>query len=227
MKSLASKLGLSNSLTFLDIYSLDPLELTHLPRPVLALLAIIPPTPAWILDRQREDSAGLGSDYHGKKSSPIIWFKQTIGHACGSIGLLHCVMNGPAAEKMIPPGSLAEKLRDAALPLDRDARAQMLYDSEEFEEAHQSCAPMGDTAAPEVGSDIPTGHFVGFVKAGGRLWELEGARNGPIERGELGEDEDDEDLEDMDGDELAKDTTNAAAIADAMDDANDADDAVL
>ncbi|KAK0655759.1 ubiquitin carboxyl-terminal hydrolase [Cercophora newfieldiana] len=193
MKALASKLGISPSLTFHDIYSLDLADLSYIPKPVVALLAIIPPTPAWGRDRQCEDAAGLGLDYHDpsspKSKSPIIWFKQTIGHACGSIGLLHSVLNGPASEYILP-GSLAEKIRDAAAPLGMDARAQMLYDSQEFEEAHMACAHLGDTVAPEATSEVPTGHFVAFVKVDGRLWELEGSRQGPIDRGELGDDED-------------------------------------
>lgn len=34
------------------------------------------------------------------------------------------------------------------------------------------------------------GHFVSFVKSGGKLWELEGLRKGPLERGSLADDED-------------------------------------
>ena len=83
------------------------------------------------------------------------------------------------------------ELRDKAMPLAMKERAKMLYDSPEFEEAHQSCAAMGDTAAPELLSNAHMGrHFVAFVKVDGHLWELEGSRLGPIDRGELAEDED-------------------------------------
>lgn len=71
-------------------------------------------------------------------------------------------------------------------------RAQMLYDSKEFEVAHQSVAELGDTLPPDAaGGDKLGQHFVAFVKGDdGRLWELEGSRKGPICRGTLGEDED-------------------------------------
>ncbi len=47
MNTLSYKLGLSSSLEFYDIYSLTDLVLLSLiPRPVLALLVIIPITPA-------------------------------------------------------------------------------------------------------------------------------------------------------------------------------------
>ena len=68
----------------------------------------------------------------------------------------------------------------------------MLYDSREFEDAHQSVAEMGDTAAPSAEEGDRLGqHFVAFVKGDeGKLWELEGSRKGPLERGVLAEDED-------------------------------------
>ncbi|KAK7756441.1 hypothetical protein SLS62_001667 [Diatrype stigma] len=188
MTRLATKLGLSPELQFYDVYSLDEPELlAHIPRPVLALLVIIPLTPAWDRDRQAED-AGKG-DYTGSgPGEPVIWFKQTIGHACGSIGLLHSAINGPAAD-FIQPGSDLAALRSRAIPLQMAERADMLYNSVPFELAHKSVEEVGDTVAlPPAGN---TGqHFVAFVKAEGKLWELEGSRKGPLERGSLTDDED-------------------------------------
>jgi ubiquitin carboxyl-terminal hydrolase L3 len=187
MDVLASKLGLSHDLQFYDIYSLtDPDLLSHIPRPVMALLVIMPLTPAWHANRLAEDSSK--SPYAGKgQDEPVIWFKQTIGHACGSIGLVHCVLNGEAKEYILS-GSTLSKLREDAVNLGMDERAKLLYDSKEFEEAHQSVADMGDTVAPSAEDGDRLGqHFVAFVKEGGRLWELEGGRKGPLDRGALGE----------------------------------------
>lgn len=196
MNALAKKLGLSDELAFYDVYSFDEPELlVHIPRPVHALLVIIPPTPAWKADREKEDIAlgDASSYYHGGPAGtgdePIIWFEQTIGDACGSYGLLHCAVNG-ATSKFILPGSTLEHLRNAALPLAKDERAQMLYDSSAFEEAHKSVAGQGDTPEPPIGGSEHKGHFVAYVKANGHLWELEGCRNGPLDRGELAKDED-------------------------------------
>ncbi|KAL5348876.1 hypothetical protein ACLOAV_006301 [Pseudogymnoascus australis] len=190
MNTLAYKLGLSPDLEFHDIYSLtDPDLLSLIPRPVLALLVIIPITPAWHADRTAED-ANKPSYTGSGPEEPVVWFKQTIGHACGSIGLLHCLLNGPAKEFILPDTTLA-KIREQAVPLKMAERAQLLYDSKELEDAHQSVAEMGDTAAPSAEEgDKLSGHFVTFVKEGGKLWELEGDRKGPIERGQLGEEYD-------------------------------------
>jgi ubiquitin carboxyl-terminal hydrolase L3 len=188
MNKLAAKLGLSSELQFYDVYSLDEPELlAYIPRPALALLVIIPLTPAWDESRKAEDAntepyTGSGPD------EPVIWFQQTIGHACGSIGLLHSVINGPAVDFIKHDSDLAA-IRSSAIPLDMTKRAEMLYNSEPFEIAHKSVEQAGDSVADLTGKR-EGGHFVSFVKSGGKLWELEGSRMGPLDRGSLAEDED-------------------------------------
>jgi len=198
MNALAEKLGLSDKLSFYDVYALDDPELlAHIPRPVYALLVIIPMTPIWKKERDAENEAlGDPTTYYdggsaaGAKKEPVIWFEQIIIDACGSYGLLHCAINGQTP-KFILPGSTLEKLRNAAIPLARAERAQMLHDSEEFEEAHRAVAALGDTPEPTIGGSEHKGqHFIAYVKANGRLWELEGCREGPLDRGALGEDDD-------------------------------------
>lgn len=191
MNALKGRLGLSDDLQFYDVYSLDEPELlAHIPRPAHALLVIIPLTKVWDDERKNED-AGKGNYSGFGEDEPVIWFKQTIGNACGSIGLLHSVINGPAS-KHIAPGSYLDSIRRAAIPLNMSERAQMLYDSEAFEAAHKSVANLGDTTPPSPETGHREGHhFISFVKTDdGHLWELEGSRKGPIDRGTLSEDED-------------------------------------
>jgi len=108
--------GLSKSVAFHDVYSLtEPEMLNLIPRPVYALLVILPLTPAWESNRLSEDRDK--PDYIGKgPEEPVTWFKQTIGHACGSIGLLHCALNGEAA-RFIEKGSFLERLKEDVAPL--------------------------------------------------------------------------------------------------------------
>lgn len=190
MNPLKKRLGLSDDLEFYDVYSLnEPELLAHIPRPAYALLVIIPLTKAWDDERKAEDTNQEDYAGYGEKE-PVIWFKQTIGHACGSIGVLHSVINGPAV-KFILPESDFDKIRRDAIPLKMADRAQMLYDSQPFEDAHASVANMGDTEPPQDLGVHAGQHFVSFVKADdGHLWELEGSRKGPIDRGALAEDED-------------------------------------
>jgi ubiquitin carboxyl-terminal hydrolase L3 len=186
MNDLAHQLGLSSKLEFYDIFSLDDPEISNIPRPVHAILAIIPMTPTWEKARAAEDKVGDKA-----AASPAIWFKQTIPHACGMIGLLHCLFNGPAAAEL-QPGSVLHKLRQSAIPLSRQERSALLEQCDELYQANEVAAVRGDTAAPNLETATRLGqHFVAFVKGDdGHLWELEGCRNGPWDRGALDEDED-------------------------------------
>ena len=88
-----------------------------------------------------------------------------------------------------PDSTLGRIIKDAT-PLGPNERADLLYNSPDLEAAHQSSAQQGDTAAPGATDDIDL-HYVAFVKgADGHLWELDGRRKGPIDRGVLREEED-------------------------------------
>ncbi|KAF1963957.1 cysteine proteinase [Bimuria novae-zelandiae CBS 107.79] len=191
MNHLAYALGLDKSLAFYDVYSLtDPELLAFIPRPVNALLVIIPMTPTWNEAREAEDKDK--PEYAGKgDEEPVIWFKQTIGNACGSIGLVHALLNSEAV-KHIQPGSTLDQIRQEALPKGMVERAKVLEDSDAFEKAHADAVKLGDTEAPLVLEEYRQGqHFVAFVKAkDGHLWELEGGRKGPLDRGAMKDDED-------------------------------------
>jgi ubiquitin carboxyl-terminal hydrolase L3 len=66
----------------------------------------------------------------------------------------------------------------------------LLEDSHALETAHQQAAAGGDTSAPSAEDRVDL-HFVCFVKGSdGHLWELDGRRKGPLDRGVLGEGED-------------------------------------
>jgi ubiquitin carboxyl-terminal hydrolase L3 len=189
MSQLALQLGSSPTLSFHDVYSFDdPDLLSFIPRPAYALLAVIPMTDAWRMLRTTED--GAKEEYSGSgNEEPVVWFKQTIKNACGLIGLLHCVCNGPVADMIIPGSDLDRLLKDS-IPLKPADRANLLYESNALESAHESAAVRGDTGAPDA--EVRLGlHFVAFVKGrDGHLWELDGGRKGPLDRGLMVEGDD-------------------------------------
>jgi hypothetical protein len=119
-------------------------------------------TPAWNIDRVAEDS-NKPDLYQGKgPDEPVIWFKQTIGNACGSIGMIHCLVNGPASENL-QPGSFLAKLKADAINLGMEDRAKLLYDSQELELAHQSTAEMGDSKMPSIDAEVIKYSFSRFL----------------------------------------------------------------
>lgn len=184
MTSLVRELGMNDTVAFHDVYSLDEEELlAFVPRPAYALLLVFPINEAYEKVRKEEDSNR--PEYNGSgPDEEVIWYKQTIGNACGLIGLLHAASNGPVTDKLTPGGPL-HKLIQQAIPLKPIERADLLYESDALEAAHASAASLGDTAAPPVEDSIET-HYVCFVKSKeGNLWELDGRRTGPLNRGML------------------------------------------
>ena len=189
MNDLARRLGVSDALAFYDVYSLyDADMMAMVPRPVFALLTTIPMTEAWKTTRDEED-VDLQWYKGSGKEEPVTWFRQTITHGCGLIGLLHSVSNGVPGDLVVPGSQLANFL-DEAVPLGMDERAKLLADDDEMYESSEAVALKGDTATLRHGEDS-SNHFVTLVKArDGHLWELEGNRKGPLDRGALAEDED-------------------------------------
>lgn len=190
MTTLIHQLGLPSSLAYHDVWSLtEPSLLSFLPRPAYALLLVFPVTDTYESFRRSEDKSK--AEYSGSgPEEPVVWFKQTIRNACGLIGLLHSVSNGPA-RSMIEEGSDLSTLLKQAIPLQPEERAELLYQSQALESAHAAAAQKGDSSAPEAETAVDL-HFVAFVKdeKDGSLWELDGRRKGPLKRGVLEPEED-------------------------------------
>ncbi|KAF7886024.1 hypothetical protein EAF00_010127 [Botryotinia globosa] len=182
MNALAIKLGLSPALKFYDVCSLTGTDsLKNIPRPVYALLFSIPFTSTWDSITRAKEMAkppykGSGPD------QPVIWFKRVIADACGSMGLLHCLLNGQA-HRYILPETILSRLYQRSIPLAPDDRAIMLYNDQNYEDAHQAIAGLGDKASPTGKAEKPRRNFVAFVRGeDGWLWEMDGTRGGPIRR---------------------------------------------
>jgi len=189
MSSLLHKLGLSENLSFHDVFSIDdPDLLAFVPRPAVALLLVFPVSDTYEKFRVQEDADK--PEYQGSgPGEEVVWYKQTIGNACGLIGLLHGVSNGEARNFISSDSDLAKLIKDA-VPLNPTQRADLLYESQALEAAHQSAAAGGDTSAPDADDNVDL-HYVCFVKSEtNHLWEMDGRRKGPLDRGQLSADED-------------------------------------
>ena len=96
------------------------------------------------------------------------------------------------AHSKVGKDSPLSKLLDASVTLEPEARALLLEDSKELEEAHRSAAIQGDSAVPENAEDEVDYHYVCFVKSNkdDHLYELDGDKKGPIDMGAMPEGED-------------------------------------
>lgn len=199
-------LGLSPSLAFYDVYSIfDPDLLSFVPRPVHALLLVFPVTSTYEKYRVEQDRGKdlyLGELHH---DGDIVWFRQTIGNACGTMGVLHAVYNGEVPRHLgskqscfcliVEPDTPLAKLLERAKTMNTVERAELLENSEDLEAAHTSFSQQGQSRAPSADESVET-HYVALVRhvnpKTGKLtiYELDGRRLGPVERQELPEGED-------------------------------------
>ncbi|KAF1831399.1 cysteine proteinase [Decorospora gaudefroyi] len=185
---LVQKLGLSDSLCFQDVLSLDEPELlAFLPRPAYALILVFPTTDKY---KKRVEGEDVKLEDH-QGPDDIVFFKQTINNACGLYAMLHAVCNGEARAK-IDGNSILAKLLHASTTSNTDELAQALEDSKELEVAYAGVARKGDTEAPDNAEDEVDYHYTAFVKSpkNSHLYQLDGDRKRPIDLGALAADED-------------------------------------
>lgn len=69
-------------------------------------------------------------------------------------------------------------------------RSKLIETSPDLASAHASAAASGDTTAPPAEDRVDL-HYVAFVKSQDHnLWELDGSRKGPLNRGQLSDGDD-------------------------------------
>jgi len=92
---LIHNLGASESLQFQDVYSIDDPELlAFVPKPVYALILILPITPDYAKRIALEDAV---VDFYSHNNK-ILWLSQTINNACGLYAILHAIANSDAKD---------------------------------------------------------------------------------------------------------------------------------
>ncbi|KAH7549661.1 hypothetical protein JRO89_XS13G0063200 [Xanthoceras sorbifolium] len=139
-------------------------------------------------------------------SSKVYFMKQTVGNACGTIGLLHAVGNITSEIKLLD-GSFLDRFYKSTASLNPLERAVFLEKDREMEVAHSVAATAGETEAcchlamgkVELGllvlflkklhivlqlicraSDNVDTHFICFTCVDGQLYELDGRKSGAI-----------------------------------------------
>ncbi|XP_027775172.1 ubiquitin carboxyl-terminal hydrolase 3-like isoform X3 [Solanum pennellii] len=144
------------------------------PKPVLAVLFLYPLTSQSEAERVQQDSEIKVQD----PTSTIYFMKQTVGNACGTIGLLHAIGN-ITSEIKLDEGSFLDKFFKSTACMDPMERASFVESDREIEVAHSVAATAGDT---EVPVNVDT-HFICFTCVDGQLYELDGRKSRPISHG--------------------------------------------
>lgn len=141
----AAKLGVSREWVFVDVFGLDPELLAMVPTPVKAVLMLFPITSKYEQYREAQDTA-LSMDY-----PPSLFFvRQTIANACGTIALIHSVVNN---EIDISNGVL-EVLYEEMKGCTSDLRAKVLENSKELFNLQHDSSVRGQTSVSSQFLDV-------------------------------------------------------------------------
>uniref|UniRef100_A0A0D9YVU1 Ubiquitin carboxyl-terminal hydrolase n=2 Tax=Oryza TaxID=4527 RepID=A0A0D9YVU1_9ORYZ len=130
---------------FCDVYGLDDELLAMVPQPVLAVLFLYPLTS---LDDDEEESGAAATSTAGDKdlSKRVYFTKQTVGNACGTVGVIHAIGNAASKLKLVE-GSYFDRFYKQTVDMDPVQRAAFLEEDDEMEDAHSVAASAGDTDA--------------------------------------------------------------------------------
>ncbi|KAJ7155574.1 hypothetical protein C8R43DRAFT_1000466 [Mycena crocata] len=189
LNSWSTKAGLVPISQFDDVFGLDEALLAMVPQPVKAVVLLFPISPESEARRKQEDEEIL-SKGQPELDPTILWIKQTISNACGTMGLIHAIANSDVT--LVPQSPLA-KFIDQCKDKTPEERAKLLETTPLFADIHAQAASAGQSAVPtNLDTDL---HFTCFVVAPSassrgqgntsmRVIELDGRRAGPIDRGE-------------------------------------------
>lgn len=162
-----------------DVYGMEPELLSMVPRPVCAILLLFPLTEKYDAFKQEEEQR-LKAGKH-EVPSDVYFIKQTIGNACGTIGLIHAAANN-LEHLEFDPDSPLKKFLEKTSKMSPEEKAVCLENDESIRITHESSAQEGQSEAPSIDEKVNL-HFIALVNVGGQLYELDGRKPFPIDHG--------------------------------------------
>ncbi len=178
LTDFARTLGMAPALRFTDVWSADLLDMVPAPRH--AMLLLFPFTPKLLA--AEKNSPAPDSSSSSSTSSPV-FIKQTIENACGTIALLHSLLQ-PEVLAAHPPleDSALETLGKECAGKTPAECAELIERSNALNDAQKEFAQRGQTAPPGADDKVDL-HFVAFVEKDGFLFQLDGRRDAPVNHG--------------------------------------------
>ncbi|KAL0221983.1 hypothetical protein RCL1_001837 [Eukaryota sp. TZLM3-RCL] len=178
LTALIHKLGVPTDYIFHDVYGLDPELLQMVPQPVHALLFLFP------INKQTQE---LPTPENTDGDIPLRTFfaKQTIPNACGTMALIHSILNTPEIVDKLPQDSWFLKFLHNSLSLSPDQRAEVLNQDETLSQCHTESSHAGQSTVPITEEELENVwlHFIAFVPIDNKLVELDGRREAPVVHG--------------------------------------------
>jgi len=172
--------------TGLQVEELWSLDAEHFERlmPVHGLIFLF----KWIGPSSVEASGG--SVVEDSRQEKIFFPRQVIQNACATQAIISILMNCSHPDMNLGP--VLTELKDFTKAFDPSMKGLALSNSEVIRAVHNSFArqtifEFDNKSAPK---DDEVYHFVGYIPIEGRLYELDGLREGPIDLGPIPEGKD-------------------------------------
>jgi ubiquitin carboxyl-terminal hydrolase L3 len=110
----------------------------------------------------------------------LVFIPQTIGNACGTIGLYHALANN---EESIDFGTgVFGQFIKSIKGKNPNEIAHLLENDTSLATIHEKSSLQGQTEAPDAEEDVNL-HFVCFVEKNGHFYEMDGRNPFPIHHG--------------------------------------------
>lgn len=163
-----------------ELYSLDPETFANL-RPVHGLI---------FLFKWKADDEPQGSVVQDSRLDHIFFAKQVINNACATQAILSILFN--CNHKDIQLGETLTNFKEFASSFDPATKGFSLSNSDKIREVHNSFSrqQMFEFDQKMANKDDDVYHFVGYIPIQGRLYELDGLKEGPIDLGAVQADKD-------------------------------------
>ncbi|XP_067686534.1 ubiquitin carboxyl-terminal hydrolase isozyme L5-like [Haliotis asinina] len=156
-----------------EIWSLDSDSFKKL-KPVHGLIFLF----KWAPDKEPE-----GNVVQDSRLDKIFFAKQVINNACATQAILSILLNTHHAD--VELGDTLGSFKEFAQSFDPALRGLSLSNSDVIRAVHNSFArqQMFEFDEKQSKNDDDVYHFVGYMPVDGRLYELDGLREGPVDLG--------------------------------------------
>ena len=176
MTQYAQKLGVSESWAFSDCWGLEEEALRYVPKPCVGCIFLYPFSQ--VEARKRALGTRRGCEVAG------VWhMRQLVGNACGAVAIMHTVMN--TLDRVGSDAGFLKEFGQNTKASNAQERGKLFAPA--LRQVHSELASQGQTAAPRPNADLEF-HFVSLVEVQGRLYELDGNNDGPLDIGPVGAD---------------------------------------
>ncbi|KAG8224117.1 hypothetical protein J437_LFUL001811 [Ladona fulva] len=163
-----------------EIWSLDAEQFANL-KPIHGLIFLF----KWV-----QDDEISGSIVQDNRLEKIFFAKQVINNACATQAILSILLN--AKHPDIQLGSTLTQFKEFCQTFDANMKGLTLSNSQVIRSVHNSFArqTLFEIESKMVSKCEEVYHFVGYIPIDGRLYELDGLKDGPIDLGAINPDSD-------------------------------------